>query len=261
MARLDGKIALITGGASGFGAATAKIFSLEGAKVVLTDKNATGVKSVATEIGSLAASLAHDVSLEEDWDRVITDTISMHGRIDILMNNAGVMGTGAPQDIEHMSLAEWKFVQDINSNGVFLGCRAVIREMKNTGGGSIINISSTAGIRAAPDIAAYGASKGAVRQLTKSVAAYCGLKGYNIRCNSIHPGMVRTPLGEAVLKLYGDLENSAKNRTRSVPLGRLGTVEDVAYAALYLASDEARYINSNELFVDGGMLGGGPLGG
>ena len=133
--------------------------------------------------------------------------------------------------------------------------------MKNTGGGSIINISSTAGIRAAPDIAAYGASKGAVRQLTKSVAAYCGLKGYNIRCNSIHPGMVRTPLGEAVLKLYGDLENSAKNRTRSVPLGRLGTVEDVAYAALYLASDEARYINSNELFVDGGMLGGGTLGG
>ena len=261
MARLDGKIALITGGASGFGAATAKIFYLEWAKVVLTDKNVTGVKSVATEIGSLAPSLAHDVSLEEDWDRVIKEAISMHGRIDILMNNAGVMGTGAPQDIEHMSLAEWKFVQDINSNGVFLGCRAVIREMKNTGGGSIINISSTAGIRAAPDIAAYGASKGAVRQLTKSVAAYCGLKGYNIRCNSIHPGMVRTPLGEAVLKLYGDLENSAKNRTRSVPLGRLGTVEDVAYAALYLASDEARYINSNELFVDGGMLGGGTLGG
>ena len=107
MARLDGKIALITGGASGFGAATAKIFSLEGAKVVLTDKNATGVKSVAKEIGSVAGSLAHDVSLEEDWDRVITDTISMHGRIDILMNNAGVMGTGAPQDIEHMRLAEW----------------------------------------------------------------------------------------------------------------------------------------------------------
>ena len=114
----------------------------------------------------------------------------------------------------------------------------------------------TAGFRATPGIAAYGASKGAVRQLTKSVAAYCGRKGYNIRCNSIHPGMVRTPLGEAVLKYYGELEERAQKRAESVPLGTLGEVEDVAYASLYLASDEARYINSSELIVDGGMLGG-----
>ena len=261
MARLDKKIALITGGASGFGAATARIFVQEGAKVILTDKNADGVQSVAREVGDAATAMVHDVAVEEDWSRVVEDACTIHGRIDILMNNAGVMGTGAPQDIENMSLDEWKFVQRINSDGVFLGCRAVIRIMKDSGGGSIINISSTAGIRAAPDIAAYGASKGAVRQLTKSVAAYCGLRGYNIRCNSIHPGMVRTPLGEAVLKLYGDLEASAEKRTKSVPLGRLGEVEDVAYAALYLASDEASYINSNELFVDGGMLGGGVLGG
>ena len=205
--------------------------------------------------------MVHDVTVEKDWSHVVDEILTIHGRLDTLMNNAGVMGTGALQDIEHMSLDEWKFVQAVNSDGVFLGCRAVIQAMKDTGGGSIINISSTAGIRAAPDIAAYGASKGAVRQLTKSVAAYCGLKGYNIRCNSIHPGMVRTPLGEAVLKLYGDLEESAEKRTKSVPLGRLGEVDDVAYAALYLASDEARYINSNELFVDGGMLGGGALGG
>ena len=261
MARLDRKIALITGAASGFGAAAARIFVQEGAKVVLTDKNADGVQSVAREVGDAATAMVHDVAVEEDWSRVVEDACTIHGRIDILMNNAGVMGTGAPQDIENMSLDEWKFVQRINSDGVFLGCRAVIRIMKDSGGGSIINISSTAGIRAAPDIAAYGASKGAVRQLTKSVAAYCGLRGYNIRCNSIHPGMVRTPLGEAVLKRYGDLETSAEKRTKSVPLGRLGEVEDVAYAALYLASDEASYINSNELFVDGGMLGGGVLGG
>lgn len=261
MARLAKKIALITGGASGFGAATARIFALEGAQVVLTDKNAEGVHSVARIIGNPATGMVHDVSMEEDWAHVVKETIKLHGRLDILMNNAGVMGTGAPQDIEHMSLEEWKFVQNINSDGVFLGCRAVIQAMKDSGGGSIINISSTAGIRAAPDIAAYGASKGAVRQLTKSVAAYCGKRKYNIRCNSIHPGMVRTPLGESVLKHYGDLEASAKKRAESVPLGRLGDVEDVAYAALYLASDEARYINSNELFVDGGMLGGGALGG
>ena len=257
MARLDGKIALITGGASGFGAASGKIFAREGAKVVLTDKNADGAQAVAQEIGNAASAMSHDVVSEDDWKRVVADTLDMHGKLDILMNNAGVMGTGAPQDIENMSLDEWKFVQEINSDGVFLGCRAVIQAMKDSGGGSIINISSTAGFRATPGIAAYGASKGAVRQLTKSVAAYCGRKGYNIRCNSIHPGMVRTPLGEAVLKYYGELEERAQERAESVPLGTLGEVEDVAYAALYLASDEARYINSSELIVDGGMLGGG----
>lgn len=257
MARLDGKIALITGGASGFGAASGKIFAREGAKVVLTDKNADGAQAVAQEIANAASAMSHNVVLEDDWKRVVADTLDMHGKLDILMNNAGVMGTGAPQDIENMSLDEWKFVQEINSDGVFLGCRAVIQAMKDSGGGSIINISSTAGFRATPGIAAYGASKGAVRQLTKSVAAYCGRKGYNIRCNSIHPGMVRTPLGEAVLKYYGELEERAQKRAESVPLGTLGEVEDVAYAALYLASDEARYINSSELIVDGGMLGGG----
>ena len=257
MARLDGKIALITGGASGFGAATGKIFAREGAKVVLTDKNADGAQAVAQEIANAASAMSHNVVLEDDWKRVVADTLDMHGKLDILMNNAGVMGTGAPQDIENMSLDEWKFVQEINSDGVFLGCRAVIQAMKDSGGGSIINISSTAGFRATPGIAAYGASKGAVRQLTKSVAAYCGRKGYHIRCNSIHPGMVRTPLGEAVLKYYGELEERAQKRAESVPLGTLGEVEDVAYAALYLASDEARYINSSELIVDGGMLGGG----
>ncbi len=257
MSRLDGKIALITGAASGFGAATGKVFAREGAKVVLTDKNEGGVQAVAREIGNAATALAHDVRLEDDWKRVVDETLSMHGRLDILMNNAGVMGTGAAQDIEHMSLDEWKFVNEVNSDGVFLGCRAVIQAMKESGGGSIVNISSTAGFRATPGIAAYGASKGAVRQLTKSVAAYCGRQGYNIRCNSIHPGMVRTPLGEAVLSYYGELEETAKKRTTTVPLGRLGEVEDVANAALFLASDESRYINSAELVIDGGMLGGG----
>ena len=257
MARLGGKVALITGAASGFGAATGRLFAREGAKVVLTDRNEAGVKAVARAIGNAATALAHDVTSEADWTRVVDETMAMHGRLNILMNNAGVWGSGAAQDIEHITLEEWRFVQSVNSDGVMLGCRAAIPAMAKSGGGSIVNVSSTAGFRATPMIAAYGASKGAVRQLTKSVAAWCGRKGYNIRCNSVHPGMVRTPLGEEVLRVYGELEEAAKNRTRSVPLGVLGEVEDVANAALFLASDESRYVNSSELVIDGGMLGGG----
>lgn len=257
MPRLDGKVAIVTGAASGFGAATARLFAREGATVVLTDRNADGGKAVAREIGNAASFLAHDVTSEADWARVVDETVKLHGRLDILMNNAGVWGSGVPQDIEHITLEEWRFVQSVNSDGVMLGCRAAIPAMAKSGGGSIVNVSSTAGFRATPMIAAYGASKGAVRQLTKSVAAYCGRKGYNIRCNSVHPGMVRTPLGEDVLKVYGELEEAARNRTKSVPLGTLGEVEDVANAALFLASDESRYVNGSELVIDGGMLGGG----
>jgi NAD(P)-dependent dehydrogenase (short-subunit alcohol dehydrogenase family) len=218
MARLDGKIALITGGASGFGETTGRLFVSEGAKVVLTDKN-------------------------ED------------GGARVLMNNAGVYGTGAPQDIENISFKEWRFINSVNMDGVFLGCRAAIPAIAKSGGGSIINISSIAGIRGTSNIAAYGASKGAVRQLTKTVAQHCGYKGYGIRCNSIHPGMVRTPLGEDVLKhTYGDIEAGAEARLKGVPLGELGTVEDVANAALFLASDESRHITALEMVVDGGLV-------
>ena len=146
MGRLDGKIALITGGASGFGAATAKIFVREGAKVVVTDKDSNGIEFAAAEIGSAATAMVHDVTVEKDWSHVVDEILTIHGRLDTLMNNAGVMGTGALQDIEHMSLDEWKFVQAVNSDGVFLGCRAVIQAMKDTGGGSIINLSSIAGL-------------------------------------------------------------------------------------------------------------------
>ncbi len=255
MARLDGKIALITGGASGFGETTGRLFASEGAKVVLTDKNEEGGARVARDIGNAASFLPHDVTSEEDWARVIEETMALHGRIDILMNNAGVYGSGAPQTIEDISLEEWRFVNDINMDGVFLGCRAVIGAMARSGGGSIINISSIAGIRATPDIVAYGASKGAVRQLTKSVAAYCGTKGYKIRCNSIHPGMVRTPLGNDVLKhSWGDADKGAEERLKGIPLGVLGTVEDIANAALFFASDESGYVTGAELVIDGGVL-------
>jgi len=255
MARLDGKIALITGGASGFGEATGRLFVKEGAKVVLTDKNEQGGARVARNIGNAATFMPHDVTSEEDWARVIADTMALHGRIDILMNNAGVYGTGAPQDIESITYEEWRFINSVNMDGVFLGCRAAIPAMAKSGGGSIINISSIAGIRGTSNIVAYGASKGAVRQLTKTVAQHCGRKGYGIRCNSIHPGMVRTPLGEDVLKLtYGDVEVGAQERLKGVPLGELGTVEDIANATLFLASDESRHITALEMVVDGGLV-------
>lgn len=258
MARLDGKIALITGGASGFGETTGRLFAREGAKVVLTDRNAEGAARVARDIGNAASFLPHDVTSEADWARVVEETMGLHGKLDILMNNAGVYGTGAPQDIESITFEEWRFVNSVNMDGVFLGCRAAIPAMAKTGGGAIINISSIAGIRGTSHIVAYGASKGAVRQLTKSVAQHCGYKGYGIRCNSIHPGMVRTPLGEDVLKhRYGDVESGAKERLGGIPLGELGTVEDVANAALFLASDESRHITGLEMVVDGGLVNAG----
>jgi len=258
MGRVDGKVAIITGGASGFGAATARLLVKEGARVVATDKNLKGVQALAKEVGGGVTAMAHDVTKEADWARVVADTMRLHGRIDILMNNAGVYGSGAPQDIETISLEEWRFVNDVNMDGVFLGCRAVIPAMAKSGGGSIVNISSTAGIRGTAHIVAYGASKGAVRQLTKSVAQHCGRKGYKIRCNSIHPGMVRTPLGNDVLRFnWGDAEKGAAERLRGVPLGELGTVEDIANATLFLASDESRHITASEIVIDGGLIGAG----
>ena len=258
MGRVDGKVAIITGGASGFGAATARLLVKEGATVVATDKNLKGVEALQRELGNRFTAMAHDVTSEADWARVVADTMERHGRIDILMNNAGVFGSGAPQDIENISFEEWRFVNDVNMDGVFLGCRAVIPAMAKSGGGSIVNISSTAGIRATAHIVAYGASKGAVRQLTKSVAQHCGRKGYKIRCNSIHPGMVRTPLGNAVLQhRWGDLETGAAERLKSIPLGEFGTVEDIANATLFLASDESRYITGTEILIDGGLIGAG----
>ena len=257
MGRVEGKVALVTGGASGFGEATAKLFVEEGATVVLTDKNEKDGASVAQNIGNRASFLPHDVTDPEAWKSVVDQTVEMHGRLDILMNNAGVYGSGAAQDIENITMDEWRFVNDVNIDGVLLGCQAAVRAMAKTGGGSIVNISSIAGLRATPGIVAYGASKGAVRQLTKSVASYCGAKGYGIRCNSIHPGMVRTPLGNDVLRHYWeDPDAGAAERVKEVPLGELGAVEDIAYAVLFLASDESKHITGAELVIDGGVMSG-----
>jgi len=258
MGRVEGKVAIITGGASGFGAATSRLLADEGAQVVATDKAFELGDSSPADMGNGIWHMHHDVTKEEDWKRVVDATMKLHGRIDILMNNAGVYGSGEPQDIENITLREWRFVNDVNTDGVFLGCHVAIPEMAKSDGGSIINISSIAGIRGTAHSVAYGASKGAVRQFTKSIAQHCGRKGYKIRCNSIHPGMVRTPLGEDALRAgWGDVEKGAEERVKGVPMGELGTVEDIAYATLFLASDESRHISGTEIIIDGGLTGAG----
>ena len=257
MFSLKGKNAVVTGAGSGIGQAIALAFAKQGARVDVLEINteAAGetVKKIRSE-GGEADAVECDVTrhdhVQEVFDKLGTDRVGL----DCLVNNAGIAHVG---NITNTSEADFDRVISVNLKGVFNCLKGGVQQMLKSGGGSIVNISSTAGFRATPGIAAYGASKGAVRQLTKSVAAYCGRQGYNIRCNSIHPGMVRTPLGEAVLSYYGELEETAKKRTTTVPLGRLGEVEDVANAALFLASDESRYINSTELVIDGGMLGGG----
>ncbi|MCE2492096.1 MAG: glucose 1-dehydrogenase [Alphaproteobacteria bacterium] len=254
MARLADKVAIVTGGGLGIGKATAKKFATEGATVVVTDVNANAGRGVAEEIGESAVFLGHDVTDESEWEAVMKETVDRFGKVDILVNNAGILGTGAPQSPEDLSLDEVHAISKVNVDGVLLGCKHAIRAMKDRGG-AIVNLSSIAGIYAVPALVPYGASKGAVRQLTKSVAAYCGKQGYGIRCNSVHPGIIETAMGETVLNfIFDDPEQGREERRQGIPLGRLGQAEDIANAVCYLASDEASFVNGAELVVDGGQI-------
>ena len=200
MGRLTDKVAIVTGGGSGIGKATAKRLSEEGARVVVTDVNANAGHGVIEEMGGDAVFVSHDVTDESDWERVTQETIDRFGKVDILVNNAGILGTGAPQSPEDLSIDEFRAISAVNVEGVLLGCKHAIKAMRDHGG-SIVNLSSIAGIYAVPMLVPYGASKGAVRQLTKSVAAYCGRKRYGIRCNSVHPGIIETQMGRNGIQL------------------------------------------------------------
>jgi len=248
--RLAGKTALITGAAQGIGKACALIFIKEGAKVFLSDVNDSLGKAVAAEMGALYIHL--DVQIEKEWELAL----SQIKHLDILVNNAGITGFQegfGPQDPEHATLESWRKVHAVNSDGVFLGCKAAIRAMKR---GSIVNISSRSGLVGVPGAAAYAASKAAVRNHTKSVALYCCEKGYDIRCNSIHPAAILTPLWEPMLGTGAERVARLAQIAKGIPMGRLGEPDDVAYAALYLASDESKYLTGTELTIDGGILCG-----
>ena len=246
MARLSGKVALISGGARGEGAEEARLFVQEGAKVIITDvldDEGKKLEAELNEMGGDAQYMPLDVTDENQWDSVIQRILEAHGQIDILVNNAGIL---LEKGVEETSEEEWDRIQDVNSKGVFLGIRAVLPAMREAGSGSIVNISSVAGLIGSA-YAAYGASKGAVRLLTKSTAVQYGPEG--VRCNSVHPGVIETDMTEGMLSDPRTREIRLKN----TPLGTFAVAKDVAYAVLYLASDESRYVTGSELVIDGGL--------
>jgi len=245
MGRLDGKVAIISGGARGQGEVEAKLFAQEGAKVVfgdILDDEGRQVEAAIRQAGGEATYVHLDVAQEADWQKAVATAVSTYGKLDILVNNAGILSRDG---IEETTKELWDTVMAVNATGVFLGTKHAIPEMRKAGGGSIVNISSISGMVALGG-PAYNASKGAVRVFTKVTAVRHAEE--NIRCNSIHPGPVRTAMTEST---YTNPDKLAE-RLRSMPLGRLGTSEDIAYGVLYLASDEAAYMTGSELVIDGG---------
>lgn len=259
MLRLIDKIALVTGAAQGIGEAIARAFVTEGATVFLTDiKDAAG-EELAEALGPQARYHRLDVRREGDWETVVNAVLEAHARLDILVNNAGITGfeTGqAAHDPEHATLEDWRRVHETNLDGVFLGCKHAIRAMRATGTGSIINLSSRSGLVGIPAAAAYASSKAAIRNHTKTVALYCAGEGLNIRCNSIHPAAILTPMWEPMLGSGPDREQRMAELVSDTPMRRFGRPEEVAALAVMLASDEAAYMTGAELNLDGGLLAG-----
>ena len=256
MPKLHNRKALITGGARGIGEAIARCFAAEGADVIIGDINVEGGQRVATEIGGVFHKL--DVASETDWAEFAT----AHPAIDIVVNNAGITGFEdgpAAHDPENASLEEWHRVHSVNLDGTFLGCRYAIRAMREAGKGSIINISSRSGLVGIPMAAAYASSKAAIRNHTKSVALYCAGQGLNIRCNSIHPAAILTPMWEAMIGDGPDRAEKMAAMVADTPMKRFGTVEEVAAIALLFASDDAAYMTGSEIQLDGGLLAGSAI--
>jgi 3alpha(or 20beta)-hydroxysteroid dehydrogenase len=242
--RLQGKVALITGAAGGIGAAAARAFAQEGAQVLLTDSDAEGARSLAGQLGDQARAHALDVTSEADWQTVISWALDAHGRVDVLLNNAGVF-LAAP--IADTSAEDFRRVMDVNVLGTFLGMRAVAAPMSERRAGSIVNVSSVAGLIGSPYLTAYAASKWAVRGMTKVLAKE--LARFGVRVNSLHPGQIDTDMNARQRERTPEL---VEKLIAAIPLKRIGTPQEVAQAALYLASDESVYVTGSELAVDGG---------
>ena len=225
MGRLEGKTALVTGAASGIGLQTSIRLAGEGALVMMTDINLEEVRQQAEKIGANAAFLKLDITVEEEWISVLDETVKRFDRLDILVNSAGMVLIA---DVEQITLEDWRKVHAVNLDGTFLGCKHGVRVMKEFGTGSIINLSSVSGMIGGFNLAAYNSSKGAVRMLTKSVALHCARAGYGIRCNSIHPTFIETPMLESMIRDSPDPEKARQTLVRQVPLRRIGKPEDVA---------------------------------
>lgn len=257
MTRLKGKVALVTGGAAGLGKAIARKLAADGARVVISDVDSRLGRETQAQIGAIF--LEQDVCDEARWLEVIRDVEHRLGPLQVLVNNAGILGSMAAVSPEDTPLSQWRRIFAVNVEGTFLGCRAAIPAMRQAGGGSIINIASIAGLSATPHATAYGASKATVRQLTKTVAQYCAQHRFGIRCNSVHPGDVRTPLwdrhAEEVARMRGlPVEDVVADALADCPMGGETLPEDVADAVSFLASDEARRITGTKILVDGGRI-------
>ncbi len=264
MPRLAQKVTLVTGAAQGIGAAIARTFVAEGATVLVTDVRDAEGAALAAALGASARYRRLDVRREDDWASATGAALADFGRLDVVVNNAGITGFEdgpAAHDPEHAALDAWRAVLATNLDGTFLGCRYAIRAMRRkappaAGAGSIVNVSSRSGLVGVPLAAAYAASKAAVRNHTKSVALYCAQQGLRVRCNSVHPAAIMTPMWDAMLG--GGPGRAAREAAfvRDTPLRRFGTPEEVAHAVVYLASDESAYTTGAELVLDGGLLAG-----
>ena len=256
--RLKDKIALITGSARGIGQATAELFHKEGAIVIISDIRDKEGEELAYKLGERVEYIQLDVRNENSWSRATEYLKNKFGRLDILVNNAGITGfleSTGPWDAENSDLESWKEVHRVNSTGVMLGCKYAIRLMKGNSG-SIVNISSRSGVVGIPGAVAYASSKAAVRNHTKSVALYCAENGYKIRCNSVHPAAIMTPLWDAMLGEGEKRQQIIEEIEIGIPMGHFGEPIDVANGILYLASDESKYVTGIELTIDGGILAG-----
>jgi 3(or 17)beta-hydroxysteroid dehydrogenase len=244
MGRLAGKIAIITGAAKGLGEADARMFAREGATVILTDVDRLVGAQLAAEIGGNAEFHYHDVRHDAEWKALVEDVVARHGRLDILVNNAGVVTLG---NIETQTEDDYRFIMAVSADGTFFGCKHAVIAMKETGGGSIVNMASIASIIGEPSVAAYAAAKGAIESLTRSVAVHCANNHYNIRCNSVHPAGILTPMVIDVMRQTGAISADADPRTAPI---QLGSPDDIANTVLFLASDESRYISGAAIRVD-----------
>ena len=251
MGRLEGKTALVTGAASGIGLQTSIRLAEEGARVMMTDINLEEGLQQAEKLRANATFLKLDITEEEEWISVLDETVKRFDRLDILVNSAGMVLIA---DVEQITLEDWRKVHAVNLDGTFLGCKHGVRVMKEFGAGSIINLSSVSGMIGGFNLAAYNSSKGAVRMLTKSVALHCARAGYGIRCNSIHPTFIETPMLESMIRNSPDPEKARQTLVRQVPLRRIGKPDDVANMIVYLASDESTFVTGTEMVIDGGVI-------
>lgn len=251
MNQLQGKVAIVTGGAKGLGASVVRLFVAEGATVVISDVDVESGTQLAGAIGVGAVFKRHDVSSESEWQRVIGETVAEFGHIDVLVNNAAVAEVG---DIETQTAEQWRFVNAVISDGTFFGCKHAVLAMKKSGGGTIVNVASVASLQGEPYVAAYSAAKGAVEALTRSVAVHCAQFKYPIRCNSLHPGPISTPMVEAMGKKFKEAVKGGMQLPPGLTASSYRAApEEIATSVLYLASDASKWVNGARLVVDNTM--------